>query len=102
MVEFQTPDREVLCSIPTGSELYSPVCWFELSLNIPVNSYGHVGTLPPIYGTFTHVITLKMFFKLIITTQVSHKGLYMYMYGWFDLNHLSWAGSDQSRKPVIR
>ena len=26
---------------------------FELMLYVPVNSYGHVGTLPPLYGTFT-------------------------------------------------
>ena len=24
------------------------------------------------------------------------------MYGWFDLNHFSWAGSDLSGSPVIR
>ena len=26
---------------------------FELMLNVLVNRYGHVGMLPPIYGTFT-------------------------------------------------
>ena len=25
----------------------------ELMLSVPVNSYGHVGTLPPFYGTYT-------------------------------------------------
>ena len=29
------------------------VCLFELMLNVPVISNGHVGTLPPFYGTFT-------------------------------------------------
>ena len=29
------------------------VCLFELMLYVPVNSQGHVGTLPPLYGTFT-------------------------------------------------
>ena len=29
------------------------VCLFELMLYVPVNSSGHVGTLPPLYGTFT-------------------------------------------------
>ena len=29
------------------------VCVFELMVNVPVNSNGHVGTLPPFYGTFT-------------------------------------------------
>ena len=24
-------------------------------LYVPVNSYGHVGTLPPFYGTFTQI-----------------------------------------------
>ena len=26
---------------------------FELMLYVPVNSYGHVGTLSPFYGTFS-------------------------------------------------
>ena len=29
------------------------VCLFELMLYIPVNSHGHVGMLPPLYGTCT-------------------------------------------------
>ena len=29
------------------------LCLFELMLSVPVNSYGHVGTLPPYYGTYT-------------------------------------------------
>ena len=29
------------------------VCLFELMLYVPVNSKGHIGTLPPFYGTFT-------------------------------------------------
>ena len=38
---------------------------FELH-NVPVNSYGHVGTLPPCYGTCTtnyNVMTSKKCFK---------------------------------------
>ena len=27
-------------------------CLFELMLNVPVKSFGHVGTLPSFYGTF--------------------------------------------------
>ena len=27
--------------------------YFEVMANVPVNSYGHVETLPPYYGTFT-------------------------------------------------
>ena len=49
--------------------------FFELILNVPVNSYGHVGALPPFYGTLTKNedgMTTKTFLK--ITTQVSHKG----------------------------
>ena len=33
--------------------LYFSYFLFDLMLNIPANSYGHVGTLPPFYGTFT-------------------------------------------------
>ena len=29
-------------------------CLFELMLYVQVNSKGHIGTLPPFYGTFTH------------------------------------------------
>ena len=39
---------------------------FELMLNHPVNSYGHVGTLPPFNGTFTQnedVMTSNKCFK---------------------------------------
>ena len=28
-------------------------CLFELMRNVPVNSFGHVRTLPPFYRTFT-------------------------------------------------
>ena len=30
------------------------VCLFELIFYVPVNSYGHVGTLPPFCGTYTN------------------------------------------------
>ena len=33
------------------SRMKTFVCLFELILYIPVNSYGHAGTLPPVYGT---------------------------------------------------
>ena len=36
--------------------MVKPLCLvglFELMLYFPVNSKGHVGTLPPFYGTFT-------------------------------------------------
>ena len=36
-----------------GEEQKQFVSLFEMMLNIPVNSYGHVGTLLPFYRTFT-------------------------------------------------
>ena len=42
------------------------VCLFELMFNVPVNSYGHVGTLPLFYGTFSQnedVMTSNKYFK---------------------------------------
>ena len=39
------------------------VCLFELMFYVAVNSKGHVGTLPPFYGTFIQhydVMTLKI------------------------------------------
>ena len=30
---------------------YNFVCLFEYMLYVPINSSGHVGTLPPFYGT---------------------------------------------------
>ena len=44
---------------------YAIICLFQLKLNIPGGSNGHVGTLSPFYGTFTQhkdVTTLKMCF----------------------------------------
>ena len=32
---------------------YQRICLIDLKLNVPVNSYGHDGALPPFYGTFT-------------------------------------------------
>ena len=44
------------------------LCLFELMLGVPVNSYGHVGTLPPFYWTYMYtqnkdVMTSKNRFK---------------------------------------
>ena len=36
-----------------GNISWSNACLFELMLNVPVNSYGHDGTLPPLYGILT-------------------------------------------------
>ena len=35
------------------SSFFFSVELFELMLNVKVKSYGHVGMLPPFYGTFT-------------------------------------------------
>ena len=54
---------------------------YELMLCVPVNSYGHVGTLPPFYGTFTpnqDVMTSKKCFEYI--TQVTFKPLRLFFY----------------------
>ena len=32
------------------------VCLFEVMLNVQVNSYGHIGTLPPFHGLFTKMV----------------------------------------------
>ena len=45
----------------------SGICLIDLWFGVPVNSYGHVGMLPPLYGTFTHyknVIAIIMRLKL--------------------------------------
>ena len=38
---------------------------FELMLYVPVNSSGHVGTLPPLYGTFTQNEDVMTFNKCL-------------------------------------
>ena len=46
------------------------LCLFELMLNVPLNSNGHVWMLPLFYGTFTKhkdVVTLEMCFINTIT-----------------------------------
>ena len=41
-----------------GSHFIEVSCLFELMLYVPVNSNGHVGMLPPFYGTFPTFMTL--------------------------------------------
>ena len=43
--------NQTLCDRSKGNCLF--VCLFQLWFSIPVNRYGHVGTLPPLYGTLT-------------------------------------------------
>ena len=64
------------------------VCLFELMLCVPVNSQGHVGTLPPFFGTLTqseNVITSNKCLKYNHPTEPQKANTY----GWFDLNHVS-------------
>ena len=50
-----------------------------LMLSAPVNSYGHAGTLPRFYGTFTQdEDVIPPTNASNITIQVSHKGLYVW------------------------
>ena len=54
------------------------ICLFELMLYVPVNSSGHVGTLPPLYGTFTHnedVMTSNKCFFEVNTKYISSSEL---------------------------
>ena len=60
---------------------------FELVLYVPVNSQGHVGTLPPLYGTLTQnedVMTSNKCFKY----KPSNNAGRAYMCGWLDLEPL--------------
>ena len=48
-------------------EMGAGICLIVLWFSVPVNSYGHVGMLPPLYGTFTHyknVMAIIMRLKL--------------------------------------
>ena len=59
---------------------------FELMLYVPVNSQGHVGTLPPHYRTFTQnedVMTSNKCLKY-----PSNQAKKAYRYGRFDLKPL--------------
>ena len=44
---------------------------FDLMLYVPVNSNGHVGTLPPFYGTFTQHLDV-MTVKIIMLHKYNH------------------------------
>ena len=71
------------------------VCLIDLWLSVPVNSYGRVGMVPQLYGTFTHyknVMAITMRFKLERHEYTTDA--YMNMYRWIGLNHFSWTCSD--------
>ena len=53
------------------------VCLSDLLLKVPVNSYGYVGMLPPVYATSTHqwgcmAMTSVMYVEYIITLVVNN------------------------------
>ena len=51
-------------------------------LYVPVNSHGHVGTLPLFYGTFTeNGVVMTSSINIQIETAMDQT------YGWIDLNH---------------
>ena len=65
------------------------ICCFELMFNVPVNSYGHVGTLPPFYGTFISP-------KMRTTQYFKYNYPMLIMCEWFDLNYFSLVSADLS------
>ena len=54
LVWFAFRPSQLLCSYRDAASILGEttqlVCLFELILNVPVNNYGQVGTLPPFYG----------------------------------------------------
>ena len=68
---------------------------FELMLYIPVNSHGHVGTLPPFYGAFTRNEDVMTSNKCFTYNPTKLKPIRL-IYGWFEMNHFTWADSDMS------
>ena len=71
------------------------VCLFELMLYVPVNSLGHVETLPPLFGTPTKnedVMTSNKCFKYNHPT----KPKVLKCVDGSTWNHFSWAGLDLS------
>ena len=50
IVPFTAAESQLPCHGDDSNNVFS---LFELMLNVSVNSYGHVGMLPPFYGTCT-------------------------------------------------
>ena len=61
-------------------------CLFELMRYVPVNSQCHVGTLPPLYGTFTQNEDVMTFNKCL--KYASNQAKKAYRYEGFDLKPL--------------
>ena len=49
---YHKKTNNILYAQPTSTTMVSSL--YDLWLSFPVNSYGHIGTLPPFYGTSTH------------------------------------------------
>ena len=62
------------------------VCLFDLILNIPVNSYSHVGIVASILWDLNPKLECHEIQK-VIQIQPTNKGNKAYMYRWFYLNH---------------
>ena len=85
-----TTDCDSFIGINTRSRQFFVL--FELTLYVPVNSSGHVWTLPPLYGTFTQnedVMTSNTCLKYNHPTKPQRLIIYIYyMCEWFDLKPL--------------
>ena len=55
-VECQTITNEIENLKSKTAGIFDFDCLFELMLNVPVNSYGNVGSLPPFNWTFTQIM----------------------------------------------
>ena len=81
-----TKDRDRLKKLEKMKYNYFLIDFFFC---VPVNSLGHVGKLPPFYGTFTKnkdVMTSNKFLKYNHPTKPQKA----YTYEWFDFNHFPW------------
>ena len=67
---------------------------FELMLlKSPSQQLRSFGTLPPFYRNLPNIM---MTYNKCLKYNNPPKPQKVYTYGWFDMNHFSWAGSDQS------
>ena len=61
----------VTFSVVSNTHMNMFVCLFELMLYVPVNRSGHIGTLPPFYGTFTHHYDVMTGLEIFLRTYSS-------------------------------
>ena len=69
-------------------EIGAIVCLFALMLYVPVNSQGHVGMLPPLYGTFCFTQNEDVMTSNKCLKYASNQAKKAYRYGGFDLKLL--------------